>query len=140
MEDEVGSLPSIDHAIFLLNAVKFHAGQIYHMFDEDTFMPQLHQFYTNPAENVHVMKIWYIHFLVLLAFGKAFVVCETQGVNPPGSDLFVRAAKLLPEATYLFGDFIAATEILSCMALYYQALDGRVAAYEKVKSPYFCCN
>ncbi|KAJ5100260.1 hypothetical protein N7456_006312, partial [Penicillium angulare] len=132
VEAEIGGLPSKDHALYLLSAVKFRAGQIYHLYDEEFFMSQLDQFYLSPAENVSNMKVWYIHFLVLLAFGKAFVVCDADGRRPPGSYLFLRAVKLLPDATYLISDFITATEILCCMALYYQALDGRVAAYEKI--------
>ncbi|CAG9947829.1 unnamed protein product [Clonostachys rosea f. rosea IK726] len=132
VESETDTLPSLDYAIFLLNAVKFHAGQIYHLFDETSFMPQLYHFYSDPVENMTKMDLWYIHFLILLAFGKAFVVSEVQEGKPPGSELFVRAVKLFPETTYLLGDFVTATEILCCTALYYQALDARVLAYDKI--------
>ncbi|KAJ4302914.1 hypothetical protein N0V90_001805 [Kalmusia sp. IMI 367209] len=44
-------IPSIDYAIFLINAVKFHCGQLVHLFDEEEFMGKLHAFYSNTDQN-----------------------------------------------------------------------------------------
>ncbi|KAL4757494.1 uncharacterized protein BDW70DRAFT_163519 [Aspergillus foveolatus] len=41
---DIRGLPSLDHALFLINATKFPTGQMFHLFDEDRFMSQLHQF------------------------------------------------------------------------------------------------
>ncbi|KAF4969352.1 hypothetical protein FSARC_3427 [Fusarium sarcochroum] len=128
---EIDNLPSLDHAMFLLNAVKFHAGQVYHLFDDGSFTQQLYLFYSNPAEGINEMKLWYIHFLILIALGKSFIVCDAQVPSPPGADLFIHAVQLLPETTYLIQDFITSSEILCCMALYYLSVDSRVSAYDK---------
>ncbi|KAJ4252446.1 hypothetical protein NW762_011047 [Fusarium torreyae] len=118
--------------MFLLNAVNFHAGQVYHLFDDASFTQQLYSFYSNPAEMVDEMKLWYIHFLILIALGKSFIVCDAQVTSPPGADLFIHAVQLMPETTYLIQDFITSSEILCCMALYYLAVDSRVSAYDKI--------
>ncbi|KAF2138418.1 uncharacterized protein K452DRAFT_255887 [Aplosporella prunicola CBS 121167] len=126
------SLPSLDFSIYLINTVKFRTGQIFHLFDEATFMPQLYEFYENPQQKMNTMRFWYIHFLVLLAFGKAFVVSNNRTKRPPGSDWFVRATALLPGVMQLVRDPVVSTEILCCMALYHQALDSRWAAHNLI--------
>lgn len=98
-------------------------------------MPQLHKFYEDPMANSHKMRIWYIHFLTLLALGKVFVVRELHDNKPPGSEFFLCAIRMLPETTYLLHDFVTATEILCCMTLYFQALDARISAFDKVLTP-----
>ncbi|KAF4464215.1 Zn(II)2Cys6 transcription factor [Fusarium albosuccineum] len=129
---DIDSLPSLDHAIFLINAVKFHAGQIYHLFDDITFTQQLNSFYSSPAEKAGEMRLWYIHFLILIAFGKAFIVGEVQTTSPPGANLFIHAVQSLPAAAYLIQDFITSAEILCCIALYYLAVVSRISAYDKI--------
>lgn len=78
-------------------------------------------------------SLWYIHFLVILAFGKSLIQRKTQGNNrPAGADFFVRALQLLPDVTALCKEPIMSTEILCSMAWYYQALDFRHAAHNFV--------
>jgi hypothetical protein len=128
-------MPSLDFSIYLINAVKFHAGQLYHLFDEDTFMNNLYAFYDNPEQHMVTSSLWYIHYLVILAFGKAFVVQRVQGSNPAGCEFFTKALQLLPDTTQLCRDAIAASEILCCIALYLQSLDFRCPAYSFVRFP-----
>ena len=61
-------IPSIDYAIFLINAVKFHCAQLVHLFDEDEFMANMHAFYSNSETGAWKESMWYIHFLIILAF------------------------------------------------------------------------
>ncbi|GFF98802.1 uncharacterized transcriptional regulatory protein C3C7.04 [Aspergillus udagawae] len=126
---ELPIMPSLDFSIYLINAVKFHAGQLYHLFDEATFMNNLYAFYNIPEQHMVTSSLWYIHYLVILAFGKAFVVQRVQGSNPAGCELFTKALQLLPDTTQLCRDAIAASEILCCIALYLQSLDFRCPAY-----------
>jgi proline utilization trans-activator len=126
---DIGGLPSLDFSLYLIQTVKFRVCQLLHLFDEESFMSNLDQFYKNPSGHVNTARLWYIHFLVILAFGKAFVG-QNRVVNcPPGSELFVRAMTLLPDVTLLCLDPILSTEVLSCIALYLQAIDHRSAAH-----------
>ncbi|UPX16174.1 uncharacterized protein EKO05_0006590 [Ascochyta rabiei] len=123
-------IPSIDHAIFLINAVKFHCAQMMHLFEEDEFMSNLHAFYTSIGDKaIWNESLWYIHFLLIIAFGKTFVQQKNRSPRPPGADLFTYALQLLPDTNKLCRDPIVATEVLCCIALYLQALDSRNAAH-----------
>ncbi|KAL5051764.1 hypothetical protein BDW71DRAFT_194007 [Aspergillus fruticulosus] len=126
---EAPIVPTLDYSIYLINAVKFHAGQLYHLFDEGTFMGGLYAFYDDPQQQMATDTLWYIQYLVIVALGKAFVVQRNRDTRPPGGEFFARALQLLPDATYLARDSTIATEILCGVALYLQALDNRNSAY-----------
>ncbi|EYB24043.1 hypothetical protein FG05_03068 [Fusarium graminearum] len=61
-------MPSLDHALFLVNTVKFHCGQLFHLFDEETFMGYLHEFYNDPTSHIEAADLRYVHLLLILAF------------------------------------------------------------------------
>lgn len=123
------SLPTLDYAIYLINAVKFHCGQMFHLFDEASFMDSLYDFYSDPTHRIAEADLWYIHFLIILAFGKAFTTQRNQGKKPPGSDFFVKAVQLLPNTIVLERRPLISTEIICCISLYLQCLDYRDAAH-----------
>ncbi|KAF3046110.1 hypothetical protein E8E12_011155 [Didymella heteroderae] len=123
-------IPSVDHAIFLINAVKFHCAQMMHLFEEEEFMSNLHTFYSSTGDKtVWKESLWYIHFLIIIAFGKTFVQQKHHSLRPPGADFFIHALQLLPDTNRLCRDPIVATEVLCCIALYLQSLDSRNAAH-----------
>jgi proline utilization trans-activator len=122
-------IPSTDYAIFLINAVKFHCAQLVHLFDEDEFMANLHAFYSNSEKGAWRESLWYIHFLLIIAFGKTFVQHKHHAPRPPGADFFVHAIQLLPDTNRLCREPVTAVEILCCISLYLQALDSRNAAH-----------
>lgn len=126
-------VPSSDFATYLINSVKFHCGRLFHMFDEATFMYHFGKFYENREDQTAYPRLWYIHFLIILAFGKAFIVRSGNSKRPPGADLFVQAMQLLPDVTFMFTDTVQSIEILCCAALYLQCLDIRSAAYTIVR-------
>lgn len=126
------SVPTFDHAIYLINTVKFRCGQLYHLFDETDFMRNLHEFYSEPKPAGRG-GLWYIHFLLILAFGKGFVKHKQQGTKPAGAEFFVTALQLLPDVSVLHQEPIESTEILCCVALYLQALDCRSSAHNYVR-------
>ncbi|OOO13601.1 hypothetical protein OAory_01013500 [Aspergillus oryzae] len=130
--NDIPMAPPLDFSIYLINAVKFHAGQLFHLFDEDTFMGGLYAFYENPEHEMAHSGLWYIHYLLILAFGKAFVVQRNQGSRPSGCEFFTKALQLLPDTTNLCRDPIVATEILCCIALYLQSLDCRNSAHNYI--------
>lgn len=127
-------LPSLDYALYLTNTVKFHLGQMYHLFDERTFMQDLHQFYSQGPrrEPLPERRCWYIHYLLVMAFGKA-LLSGCVGEQPVGSEFASRAIKLLPDSFGLYQDPILSIEILSCLALYLQSIDHRNSAYLYVR-------
>lgn len=136
---DVDSVPTADFATYLINAVKFHCGRLYHMFDESTFMHHFRKFYESPGDQASYPRLWYIHFLIILAFGKAFIVRTGKHKRPPGIEMFVQAMQLLPDVTYMFNDTIQSIETLCCAALYLQCLDIRSAAYTIVSPAYPRC-
>ncbi|WPH03595.1 Hypothetical protein R9X50_00647700 [Acrodontium crateriforme] len=124
------ALPTADYALFLINAVSFHCGQLFHLFNDQDFMQKFSEFHDPNADREdEKFVLWYIHYLLILALGKAFVVRVGQGRKPPGANLFSQAMKLIPDATYLYTDALQSVELLCCAALYLQCIDKRNAAY-----------
>lgn len=135
-QDALGpsSLPPEDFAIHLINTVKFRFGDLYYLIDEPHFMNQFALFYRSAGKSPDVSPLWYIHYLMILAFGKAFVVQISKAPRPPGAELFVQAMKLLPDLTFLKCDPIEKLQVLCCAALYLQSVQCRPAAHRMVGS------
>lgn len=134
VRDETVVLPTSDFALFLINTVKFRCGQLFHLFDEETFMQSFSKFHSSEHPKEPVGALWYAHYLMILALGKALVVIFTNGTKPAGSDLFVEAMRILPDVGLTTTEPIQSMEILCCAALYLQCLDKRKAAYNQVSS------
>ncbi|KAF9878797.1 C6 transcription factor [Colletotrichum karsti] len=126
---EMPALPTQDYAIYLVNAVKFHCSQMFHLFDEESFMKSLYHFYTDPNPRGDPTDLWFIHFLLILAFGKAFTTKANRSRKPPGHDYFIKAVQLLPDLSVLLKQSVLSTEILCCIALYMQCVDFRHASH-----------
>lgn len=125
------TLPTSDFALFLINAVKFHCGQLFHLFDEQDFMRNFSNYHDRSLGG-DGSDLWHIHYLLILALGKAFVVRVGQDRRPPGASEYVQAMKLLPDNMYLCNNPIPSIEILCSAAIYLQCLDMRTAAYSLV--------
>lgn len=80
-------------------------------------MDSFSRFYEDPHNRDGYPALWYIHFLLILAFGKAFIVRSSKDKRPPGAELFTQAMQLLPDITFLYTDPIQSVEILCCAAL-----------------------
>ncbi|KAH7028774.1 uncharacterized protein B0I36DRAFT_126134 [Microdochium trichocladiopsis] len=125
----LATVPTIDHAIYLINAVKFHCTQLFHLFDEETFIPALYAFYQrSPGTRHETDRLWLVHFMLILSFGKAFTV-RNKGKNPAGIEYFIKALQFLPSTIMLWRHPVHSTEVLSCIALYLQCLDYRIVAH-----------
>lgn len=129
MSTEVPMVPTLDFSMYLLNAVKFHVGQLFHIFDELSFIKGLYAYHENPVHRTSADPLWYIQYLLILAFGKAFTVQRGPSTRPAGCEFFVKALQLLPDLTHLNQCPMISTEILCCVALYLQSLDFRSSAY-----------
>lgn len=122
------ALPTADFAIYLINAVKFHCSQLFHLFDEGTFMVSFGKLHEQADGRKNCSDLWFVHYLLVLAIGKALVAPKGKGKQPSGAELFVQAMKLLPSGVFLWNDPLQSIEVLSCAALYLQCLDLRIAA------------
>lgn len=128
----LSNLPTQDFAIYLINSVKFRCCQIFYLFDEDTFMKQFVLFYEKAADDPGISRLWHVHYLLLLAFGKAVVVQSSKSQKPPGAEFFIQAMKLMPDFTFFECDTIEKVQVLCCTALYLQCIMSRSAAYRYV--------
>ncbi|KAF4482885.1 putative transcriptional regulatory protein [Colletotrichum fructicola] len=126
---EMPALPTQDYAIYLVNAVKFHCSQMFHLFDEESFMKSLYHFYSDPNPRADPTDLWFIHFLLILAFGKAFTTKANRSRKPPGHDYFIKAVQLLPDLSVLLKQAALSIEILCSLALYMQCVDFRHASH-----------
>lgn len=124
-------IPSLDHARYLINAVAFRCGGLYHLFDETDFMKSLYDLYSQDSRKT-TKSLWYIHFLLILAFGKSFTQHKSQERKPAGTNYFVKALLMLPDHYFLYSSPMISTEILCCIALFYQSLDCRSPAHNYV--------
>ncbi|RAK73129.1 Zn(II)2Cys6 transcription factor [Aspergillus fijiensis CBS 313.89] len=128
---DISGLPSIDHALYLFNTVKFHLGQSYRFLDEATFVEHLQEFYHgNAAEKAAASRLWFVQFLLVLSFGNAFLSsrckCTTE---PPGSKFFIRAMALMPDHASVWKDSLLAIEVLALAGLYLYSIDHRESAH-----------
>ncbi|KAI5456598.1 Zn(II)2Cys6 transcription factor [Mariannaea sp. PMI_226] len=127
----VRGLPSLDHAIYLFNTVKFHLGHTYRFFDDVEFENQMREFYAgNTVERAAEAPLWFAKFLLVLAFGTAFHSRPSSSSRePPGGRFFMRAMALIPDQTCLWKNSLLATEVLAMVGLYLFSIDERESAY-----------
>lgn len=92
------------------------------------------KFYENSAGDTHQCNLWYVHFLLVMALGKACVSRGLRKGTPPGADLFVHAMKRFPDISQLWTDPFTTAEIFCCAALYLQGADFRYGAYMTVRT------
>ncbi|BCR89890.1 Zn(II)2Cys6 transcription factor [Aspergillus chevalieri] len=129
---DINGLPSIDQALYLFNTVKFHLGQIYRFFDDDeAFVSHVREFYCgDAATKASECRLWFVQFLLVLAFGNAFLSRSSRNTkDPPGSKFFVRATSLMPDLASLWGDSLLAIEVLAMMGLYLYSIDHRESGH-----------
>lgn len=134
-------LPAADYALYLYSSVKFHLGELFGMVDDVSFSELLHLFHRDQEGTATANRLWFVQYLLVIAFGKAFLEHSSAGAvadqGPPGSKYAARAMSLMPDAAQMHDEGLPAIEALTLGALYFQAIDMRVAAYQYVCSAYF---
>lgn len=126
---DISGLPSIDHALYLFNTVKFHLGS-YRLFDEDAFAASIRDFYQGDAvKKASESRLWFVEFLLVLAFGNAFLLQTRNTKECPGSKFFIRAMSLMPNHATLWKDSLQAIEVLALTGLYLYSIDHRESAH-----------
>lgn len=131
---DISGLPSIDRAIYLFNTTKFHLDQHYRFLDDAAFMDHLNQFYHADAQaKASSSRVWFAQFLIVLAFGTAFISESRNPLEPPGKKFFVRAMPLMPDHTSIWKHSLLGIETLALSALYLYSIDHRESALLQVR-------
>lgn len=128
-------LPPVDHALLLYNTVKFRLGELFGIVDEKNFLIIFDEFHKNPLKTAQTHLLWFIKYLMVIAFGKALISYPNQTTaSPSGSDLATRALSLLPDVAFLQDErpALLAIEVCALIALYFQSVDMRSPAYQYV--------
>ncbi|OQD90523.1 hypothetical protein PENANT_c001G02884 [Penicillium antarcticum] len=130
---DVTNLPPLDYALFLFNTVKFYFGFLSFMIDEPAYLRELHEFYKDPAAKATSSRPWYCQYLLVLAFGKAFLTQKNSSGAPPGHQYASRAMSLLPDLSGgIDDDPLSCIQALSLGAVYLQSIDMRRAAFQHI--------
>ena len=134
VKPDISGLPSKGIALHYLQCIKFRTQPLFYLFDESEFNLRLQGFYKDAATYSSTYPVWYAHYLVLMAFGKALDPHEHLERPSPLQipEYFQRALSVMPDLTYLGNEPLETTETLCCIALYLQCIDHRRAAISYV--------
>lgn len=126
---DINGLPSMDYALYLFNTVKFHLGQTFRLLDEEAFTTHMQEFYYGDAtKKATDSRVWFVQFLLVLSFGKAFLD-QSRKKDPPGAEYFIRAMSLMPDYSSIWRDTILAIEVMALAALYLYSIDRRESGH-----------
>jgi proline utilization trans-activator len=132
---DFSGLPSFSHALYLFHTVQYHLGQCYRILDETAFISGMHEFYHgNAIEKVTKSRLWFVQFLLVQAFGKAFLSQSKSSKDPPGSQFFLRAMSIMPHHATIWRDSLLAIEVFALIGLYWYAIDHRESAHVYVST------
>ena len=131
---DVSDIPPLDYSLFLYNAVKFYFGTLSCIINEPSYLRELHEFYKDPASKAASSRAWYSQYLLIIAFGKAFLMLKSATDSPPGHEYASRAMSVLPGLSGLDPNPVAGIEAFILAAIYFQSIDMRMAAYNHVSS------
>ena len=129
---DVRNIPPLDYAMFLFNTVKYNFGVLSFLVEEPTYLRDLHEFYRDPKAKAASCRSWYAQYLLVLAFGKAFITHKNPSGSPAGHQYASRAMALLPDLSGMHGEPLTSIQALSLAALYFQSIDMRKAAFQHV--------
>lgn len=133
-QNDLRGLPASDYASYLYNTVKFHLAELSGLIHESSFLAHFDRFQSSPLDTACNNRLWFIQYLFVLAFGKAFLAQPGQTISgsPPGSEYAARAMALFPDVAQLHDADLLGIEVLTLVALYFQAIDQRTVAYQYV--------
>lgn len=96
---DVQNLPSNDYATYLYNTVQYRLGDLLGIIDEGHFMAHLKLFKEDPYQTAKTHRLWFVEFLLVLAFGKAFLnhPGSSTASGPPGSEHAAHVMSLMPD-------------------------------------------
>ncbi|KAE8151788.1 hypothetical protein BDV25DRAFT_128494 [Aspergillus avenaceus] len=132
-------LPSLNDALYLLNVVKFHSYQMLFLYDEDEFLPHLHELYKKGLEKARNDPLWFIQYLLIMALAKLLHGTSKGSHSPPGSVFFERAMSLMPDFIGLNRKPSTGMQILYLAGLYLVSVDMKDAAYAYISQAARMC-
>jgi hypothetical protein len=128
------NLPRREYLIFLLDTVKFNFGHLQYIIDEPSYLQHLDELYRDPETKATSSRFWYAQYLLILGLGEAFAIQNGSQEGPPGSQYAARAMPLLSDLSGTDCEPLDSIRALTLAALYYQSIDMRVAAVNRVSS------
>ena len=131
---DISQLPSKDICLHYLYTVRFRTQPLYYLFDEIYFGQCVDEFYRSPYEYAQSNPIWFAHYLVLMAFGKA--MDPAAQLVDTISPLFTRALLAVPDMAYLCDNPVESTELCCSITLYLQSIHYRQSALVYVGCTY----
>ncbi|KAH6692311.1 fungal-specific transcription factor [Plectosphaerella plurivora] len=129
---DTSNLPPLDYAILLFNTARFYLGSIAYLIDEKDFLKNLHELYEDPIAKATSARHWFAVYLLVLAYGKVFIVNQSSPEGPAGYQYAVRAMALMPDLSGLDADAIHAVQALTLGAVYLQSIDMRLGALQHI--------
>lgn len=130
-------LPRLQYAEYLTSTVVVQLGSLYCLFEQDSFVKNLRQFYEARSKKVtQKPSLWHIQMLLVLAFGKSLLSREHSDSGPSGMTYFKLAMEAFPDVRQLCENPLLSIEILSLASLFLHAADMLQESYILVRSPY----
>ncbi|KAF4948903.1 hypothetical protein FGADI_9187 [Fusarium gaditjirri] len=129
---DVSNLPPSDYAYFLIQTSRFYLGPLASLIDEAEFLQNFKELYQDASAKAASCKLWYAQYLLMIAFGKAFLGGKSADGSPPGYQYAARAMPLMPELAGIALDPVLSAQALTLAAIYFQSIDMRVAAYQHI--------
>jgi hypothetical protein len=133
-QPDVSNLPPSDYAFFLVQTARFYLGPLANLIDEAEFLQHFKELYQDASAKAASCRLWYAQYLLMIAFGKAFLGGKSVDGRPPGYQYAARAMPLMPELAGIALDPVLSAQALTLAALYFQSIDMRVAAYQHVST------
>ncbi|KAJ3521355.1 hypothetical protein NM208_g13329 [Fusarium decemcellulare] len=131
-QPDVSNLPPSDYALFLIQTARFYLGPLASLIDEGEFMHHFRELYEDAPAKATACRLWYAQYLLMLAFGKAFLSGKSIDGSPPGYQYAARAMPLMPELAGIALDPVLSAQALTLAAIYFQSIDMRVAAFQHI--------
>ncbi|SPJ75769.1 uncharacterized protein FTOL_05500 [Fusarium torulosum] len=131
-QPDISNLPPSDYAFFLIQTARFYLGPLASLIDEAEFLQHFKELYQDASAKATTCKLWYAQYLLMIAFGKAFLGGKGVDGSPPGYQYAARAMPLMPELAGIALDPVLSAQALTLAALYFQSIDMRVAAYQHI--------
>ncbi|KAF4442228.1 transcription factor [Fusarium austroafricanum] len=131
-QPDVSNLPPSDYAYFLIQTARFYLGPLASLIDEAEFLQHFKELYKDAPAKAASCKLWYAQYLLMIAFGKAFLGGKSVDGSPPGYQYAARAMPLMPELAGIALDPVLSVQALTLAAIYFQSIDMRVAAYQHI--------
>ncbi|KAF5020472.1 hypothetical protein F66182_7511 [Fusarium sp. NRRL 66182] len=131
-QPDVSNLPPSDYAFFLVQTARFYLGPLASLIDEAEFLQNVKELYQDAPAKAASCKLWYAQYLLMIAFGKAFLGGKNLDASPSGHQYAARAMPLMPELAGIALDPVLSAQALTLAAIYFQSIDMRVAAYQHI--------